>query len=382
MASFQKYSTKDGVRWMYKYYSSIDPNTGKKRQSTKRGFKTKKEAQLDAARLEQEIVNGTCIIENKNITFEEIYQDWFKKKSRSYKPSTKRAVQIKFRKRILPYFGKLRIKDITESYCQEFINKLSKEIKSVGDFKMYANQVFEYAIKQKSITSNPLKDVSIPKKESEFIAEKMPEVRNFWEKSEIISFLQIVKQECSFRDYLLFHLLIYTGARKGEVLALRWSDIDFANKIIKFTKTLYHEDKEFLSLTSKTASSRRSISIDDTTLGFIKKYYTSNSSAQNQHVDSKDNHLIFTREDGTPLRLAYANDKLDQLIKSHNIHPITIHGLRHTHASLLFESGASIKEVQERLGHSDIKMTMNIYTHVTNVVKEKTATRFEKFLQL
>ncbi|WP_330896417.1 tyrosine-type recombinase/integrase [Brevibacillus brevis] len=76
------------------------------------------------------------------------------------------------------------------------------------------------------------------------------------------------------------------------------------------------------------------------------------------------------------------NDKLNEITKSNNLHPITVHGLRHTHASLLFEAGASIKEVQERLGHSDIKMTMNIYTHVTRTVKEQTASLFEKFMEL
>lgn len=68
--------------------------------------------------------------------------------------------------------------------------------------------------------------------------------------------------------------------------------------------------------------------------------------------------------------------------KKHELHRITIHGLRHTHASLLFEAGASIKEVQERLGHSDIQMTMNIYTHVTDTLKEKTAQKFQKYIEL
>lgn len=80
--------------------------------------------------------------------------------------------------------------------------------------------------------------------------------------------------------------------------------------------------------------------------------------------------------------MAYPNDKLKSLIEKHNLHQITIHGLRHTHASLLFEAGASIKEVQERLGHSDIQMTMNIYTHVTDQVKEQTAQKFQKYIEL
>jgi integrase len=94
------------------------------------------------------------------------------------------------------------------------------------------------------------------------------------------------------------------------------------------------------------------------------------------------NNFVFTREDGIPLRLAYLNEKLNILIKKHNLHSITIHGLRHTHASLLFEAGASIKKVQERLGHTDIQMSMNIYTHVTNTLKEQTASKFQKYIEL
>jgi integrase len=76
--------------------------------------------------------------------------------------------------------------------------------------------------------------------------------------------------------------------------------------------------------------------------------------------------MIFTCSDGSPIRLAYSNEKLNIVIKKHQLHKITIHGLHHTHASLLFEAGASIKEFQEGLGHTDIQMTMNIYSHVTD----------------
>jgi integrase len=367
---------------MYKYYSTIDPETGKKKQSTKRGFKTKKEAQLDAARTEQEIANGTFITEDKLITFAQVYQQWFETISSTYKPSTRKAVISKFKKRILPHFGKLKMKDISKVYCQEVINKMATEIKSVQNFKMYVNQIFEHAVKMDIIAANPLKGVIVPKKNEEFIAAERDQEQNFWEKSEIKKFLGIVKRECSMRDYMIFHLLIYTGGRKGEILALRWTDIDFKARTIAFNKTLFHENGEHIALTSKTAASRRLISIDDTTVGLLKKYRTEQSGGQVVQINSKGNELLFTRSDNTPLRLAYLNNKLDEIIKAHQLHPITVHGLRHTHASLLFEAGASIKEVQERLGHSDIKMTMDIYTHVTKTVKEQTASRFEKFMEL
>lgn len=382
MASFQKYKTKDGYKWMYKYYTTVDPLTGKKKQSTKRGFDTKKEAQLDAGQMEQEIANGTFVEYSKNRTFEEVYQQWFDTHSPTIKPSSRKAVRSKFKRHILPYFGKLKMQDISKPYCQEVVNKIAKKIKSVDNMRMYANQVFVYAVKMDIIAKNPMQHTVIPKDEAEFIATEGSKDRNYWEKHELKQFLNILKKEYPFRDYVLFHLLIYTGARKGEALALHVSDIDVKNKTMSLTKTLYHEEDAFSLLTSKTASSRRSISLDDITLKLTQKLITSEKKRLLElgEINSQDR-LLFTRQDGTPLRLAYPNDKLAEIIKKYKLHEITVHGLRHTHASLQFEAGATIKEVQEQLGHSDIKTTMNIYTHVTKAVKKRTASRFSEFMK-
>ncbi|WP_227551444.1 site-specific integrase [Metabacillus sediminilitoris] len=190
--------------------------------------------------------------------------------------------------------------------------------------------------------------------------------RNYWTKEEIKNFLFITKNELSLRDHVIFQLLIYTGARKGELLAISWEDIDFEARSLKLWKTLFQTDGKHLLQTPKTRDSKRLISLDTQSLSLLKKWRIIQME-ENLAFGSRNanNNIIFTRPDGTPLRLAYLNEKLNILIKRHNLHPITIHGLRHTHASLLFEAGANIKEVQERLGHSDIQMTMNDYTHVT-----------------
>ncbi|MEK8132939.1 site-specific integrase [Paenibacillus filicis] len=381
MASFQKYNTKNGPMWMYKYYlPTIDPKTGKKKQSTKRGFRTKKEASLDAAKTEQEIANGTFVIEDRFMTFKQLFEQWFATISTTYKPPTKKSVMSKFNKRILPHFGHLKLKDITKSYCQDVLNAWHKEIKSVENMRMYASLIFEHAIKMEILSKNPMKDTILPKSEEDFFADDTDK-RNYWEKHEIKQFLEAAENEFSLRDYVIFHTLIYTGARKGEVLALRWNDIDFKNKTMSLSKTLFQENRQSLSLTSKTADSKRVISLDDTSINWLKKLRTEASKGTVVSLDGQANSLVFARKDGEGIRLAHPNRKLQKLIEKLNLHSITVHGLRHTHASLLFEAGANIKEVQERLGHSDIKMTMNIYTHVTKAVKEKTADRFEKFMQ-
>ncbi|QOS97926.1 site-specific integrase [Brevibacterium sp. JNUCC-42] len=382
MASFQKYASKDGIKWLYKIYTTTDPITGKKKQTTKRGFKTKKEAQLDAIQFEQDIANGLYSPSSKVVTFEDVYQQWFEIHAKTIKRSTQKSIKSLFKNQIIPHFGKLHMKDISKHYCQTFINQIATKFKAVSIVKMYVGQVFTFALKMDLIKMNPIEYVVIPKKASNFVYEDDTEDRSYWERNEIKQFISITKEELKFRDVLLFHMLIYTGARKGEILALQWHDIDFDKKTVSFSKTLFYDKEGFIFQTPKTACSKRVISIDSKTLDLLRKWRTEVKKRQLALTTPiHTNDMIFTRVDGVPLRLAYPNDKLKEIIKKHNLHPITIHGLRHTHASLLFEANASIKEVQERLGHTDIKMTMNIYTHVTKSVKEQTANKFLHFLE-
>lgn len=383
MASFQKYETKKGLQWLFKMDTGINPVTGKRSTTTRRGFQTKKEAQAAALLLQQELKSGVTI-NNNNHTYHEVFNDWYANHSKTIKASTKKAIESKFKTHILPRLGRLKIKEITKAYCQAMINDIAGSISSANDIKIQANQVFKYAIKMDIISKNPMEHVSVPRLQRELISKGgTGEERNFWKKTEIKHFLKLAKNELSQRDYVLFHLLIYTGARKGELLALSWDDIDLNCNTLRLWKTLFQVDGGYLLQTPKTKESKRIISLDTHTVTLLRKWRVSQAEDVLSGFSKKSPDMfIFTREDGSPLRLAYPNEKLNIMIKKHSLHQLTIHGLRHTHASLLFEAGASIKEVQERLGHSDIKMTMNIYTHVTDTVKEQTAEKFQQYLEL
>ncbi|NPC91179.1 site-specific integrase [Bacillus sp. WMMC1349] len=380
MASFQKYKTKAGYKWLFKIGTGTDPVTGNRKTTTRRGFNTKKKAVAAAAEFQKEIDNNDII--RNYFTYEEIYKEWWAIHSKTIKQSTQISKLSKFNKHILPRFGKLKMKDITKAYCQKMINQMAKEIDSVHDVKIQANLVFKYALRMDYITKNPMAYVVIPKKEEEFLSNN-EDKRNFWEKDEIKLFLKKANEQLKLQDYVMFFILISTGMRKGELIALEWSNVDLKEKTINIKQTMFFKDGKEVVQTTKKYHSKRIITIDDQTAQILKKWRTQQKELLLSNGITLDAKYVLIRDDMRPLRLAYPNDILNRLInKINNLHRITIHGFRHSHASILFEAGASIKEVQTRLGHKEIQTTMNIYTHVTKATKERTAEIFKKYMEL
>lgn len=378
MASYQKYKTKQGDKWMFKLIVGIDPGTGKKIMTTRRGFKTKKEAQAAYMKLKQEIDSG--LLSKQSLLFEDIFKEWWDIHSKTIKPSTKYSKLSKFDKHILPRFGKLKIKEITKGYCQRVINEIADEINSVNDIKIQANLVFKYAVKMDYILKNPMEYVTIPKKEETFLAAK--EERNYWTKNEVKEFLKLAKNHMSMQYFMMFYLLIYTGMRKGELVALTWDDIDLKEQTININKTMFFEKGKEIVQTAKKYASNRTIDIDSHTTKLLTSWKVKQKELLlADGINKKPSHILL-RGDLRPIRLAYPNELLNNFITIYDLHSITIHGLRHTHASMLFEAGASIKEVQARLGHKDIQTTMNVYTHVSKTMSQKTAENFLKFMEL
>jgi len=373
MASFRKH---ENGTWEYRIRYK-DQITQKYKEKSKRGFKTKKEAALAATKMEQEISDGKLPL-NDNITFSQAYKEWWAAHSKTIKQSSRYTTAFKFKKHILPAFGQMRLKDVTPAYCQKVINDIAGQIESANEYKIYANQVFKYAFRMNYISKNPMEHVIVPKKEKDFLADQEPK-RNFWKKDEVKIFLNLSKEHMELQDYIMFYLLIYTGMRKGELLALEWKNVNFDDNTINIHQTLFFKDKKELFQKVKTYESR-TIYMDKKTTRLLQKWTVQQRELLLEKGINKEPQFVLTRNDLRPLRLAYPNEKLKSFIKKHGMHPITIHGLRHTHASLLFEAGASIKEVQARLGHQDIKTTMNIYTHVTENTMEKTADIFYRFM--
>ncbi|MFM1539308.1 tyrosine-type recombinase/integrase [Helcococcus bovis] len=341
------YKKSDGKTWYYIKY-----NTNGK-SYTKRGFKSRNEAASYYSEFKDKIDSENYLTHK---TYQQIYDMYMKLYSQKVKESTLIKTKTVFEKHILPVFGKIKIKDITSVQAQEFGLSLSNFALGKQIF-VRAKKIMDYAETLEIIPKNPFEKVQMPK------FKKMKKHEDFLEVKDINSLLNVIED---FKSFCMFRTLIYTGLRRGELLALTWDDIDFQNKTLQVNKTLAHgENYKIIVNSTKTESSKRTINIDDQTIMFLKKL----------KLQTKNN-LVFPNKSGTYQRLGNIQDKLNRYCKLANIKKIRVHDLRHTHASLLFASGATAKEVQERLGHSRIETTLNIYTHLNKKQKMLTLENF------
>lgn len=383
MTVIKKYTKKDGsAAYQFNVYLGIDPGTGKSKRTTRRGFQTKKEAQLALSRLQLEI-EEEGFKETKRYTFNDLYELWFESAYRNtVKESTYTKTQELFTNHILKKFGALYLDKITIPYCQKTVKDWSDTLSKFPQLKNYTSKVLDYAVTLELIKSNPMRKIIMPRKKVDVNGEKL---EKFFTKEELQEFFGCLAKEegWSYKWPVIYRVLAFSGMRVGEVLALTWKDIDFEGQTVTVNKTLTRGQKNALIIQEpKTKSGVRTIAFDEITLSMLQTW---------RRTQAKDylklgfntmqpDQCLFTNASNGFLQPSNVLTRLHRIIKKHDLKKITVHGFRHTHCSLLFESGASLKEVQDRLGHSDIQTTMNIYAHVTEKAKEKTAENFARYV--
>lgn len=373
----QEYRLKDGSkRFKFRVYLGLDNLTGKQIEVIRKGFKTRKEASLVEARVKLEYENSSFSRKTKNYKFKDVYELFLIEHKNTVKPGTYATTKRYANLHILPKIGNKPIDSFTVMDCQKLVNQWAEHFNSAKYPKGITQQVFDYAIKMDIIQDNPMKKVKLPKRKG-----VINETNKYYTTEELKHFFECLKDYDNLKFSAFFRMLAFTGMRKGEALALEWCDIDFEKKLVHIKKgvSLDENDKPIIS-TPKTKKSVRTVSIDNETVSVLKRWKLEQAKIlMKKGINSLNKHqLLFTYEDNKLYRPSYVNDWLATIIKTYNLKKITIHGFRHSHCSLLFEMGTPIQVVQERLGHSNIKTTMDIYTHVTEKQRDKLADEFAK----
>lgn len=368
---------------MFKVYCGTDPLTGKEQYTTRRGFKTKKEADLALARIKLEISKGE--FKKRQVeTYTDIYELWIIQYEKTVEESTFIKTIGIFRNHILPALGAYKIDKVNVDVCQKHVDEWASKLKKYRMVKAYASKVIDFAIKRGYMKTNSFALVEMPKKSKKFCIDDEDELENFYTKEQLVKFLGCMEQEQNSKAYVLFHLLSYSGMRKGEALALTWKDIDFKKNEIRINKAISRGKNNKLYVKTTKTGIARTIKMDLKTMAILKKW----------KKQQREDYLILGFSTLNPKQLVFSNEQneflqptktrkwLEHVLTKYKLPKITTHGFRHTHCSLLFEANVGIKTVQDRLGHTDIQTTMNIYAHVSEQAKDEAINKLEHFMSM
>ncbi|TGY11064.1 tyrosine-type recombinase/integrase [Lactobacillus intestinalis] len=377
----KEYTTPKGEkRYKFLIYVGKDETTGHTIQIKKQGFKSKDEALEAYLNYKLKIVKGEYEpLKKKKLTFKQLFESWNKVYKPTVKESTYAVTMRYFNNHILSALGNIYIEKITVAECQKAVNEWFEEAPHTFDrFIHYASKVFKYGIDMELLTSNPMEKVIKPK-----LKERPQQYQEFYDKDELNKFLSCAKK-CNFRYFVYFRLLAYTGMRKGESLALKWSDIDFETNTISITRnvTTGLNNRPYIS-NGKTANSVRRIPVDSETMNYLKEWrYCQQKDMLKKGFNflDADNYIFPTINNGIT-SLSKPRQWNKSICDKFGLRRIKIHGFRHTHASLCYSAGLNAKEIQKRLGHADSKTTMNVYTHVMKNDEKKAVKKFADFMK-
>lgn len=377
-----EYKKKNGATvYRASVYLGVDKLTGKKARttvtaSTKKGVKIKAREAVNAF-----AANGYSVKEKPTITtYRELVALWWESYKNTIKPNSQQTMEGIVRIHILPVFGDYKLEKLTTPIIQQQVNKWADKANK-GEKGAYANysflnninrRILQYGVTMQAIKHNPARDVIIPRKQQN----KEHKVK-FFSNQELKQFLDYLdnldlSSYENFFDYVLYKTLLASGCRIGEALALEWSDIDLKKGIISISKTLnrYQETN-----TPKSKAGLREVDIDTATVSLLKEY------KKRQQIQAwqlgRSVKIVFT-----PFTTKYAyacllRKRLQGHFKVAGVPDVSFHGFRHTHATIMLYAGIEAKDLQYRLGHSNISMTLNTYVHATKEGAKKAVSIFE-----
>lgn len=240
-------------------------------------------------------------------------------------------------------------------------------------------RIFKYAKQLKIVTDDPTSSVIIPKASRQF--SNLEHSRNYYTRDELKTFLEYAEKHEKYKIYVLFRLLAFSGIRKGEALALTWNDVDFKKAQITINKTIILVSKVKVT-TPKTKSSNRTVFIDKKTLAILSEWRLRQKKEllQKGFNALSPNQLIFPDKNNHYIIPTTISKMMNRVSEGSNLHHITVHGLRHTYATLAAQGGMSVKQLQAQLGHSKVEITLDVYTSITDEQRKDTANQYTSFV--
>lgn len=362
---------KNGTYWFV--VSAGKDETGKRRQIKRRGFRTEKEAMREMRKILQQIDENTYIKRNKVKYVDFLEGEWLDSKALKLKHVTLNTYKNNIKNHISPYFKNNDISKITTQMIEKFYTYLSVEKglaeRTILDIHKVIKSSYKTAVKRRYVGSNPVVDAEVPK-----VPRKEMLV---WDLSEATRFLDKTHES---KLYIAFLLALTTGMRQSEILGLRWKDINWEEGALNVRQTLSHDGKKLIKET-KTKSSSRTISLTEKAINELKLHKKKMLKEKfSMGEDYTDMDLVVCTKHGTPVNPRNLLREFYRLMKKAKVSKIRFHDLRHTVATLMLSQGINPKIVKEILGHSDIRVTLDTYSHVLPSVHKETAKQYGEML--
>jgi integrase len=335
MGSIEPYESAKGKRYVVRY------RTPERRQAAKRGFKTKRDAELYLASVETSKARGEYIDASAaRATIDALGVEWLANQTH-LKPSSLRPLEIAWRLQVRPRWGNVAVGDIRHSEVQTWITSMTAGRSATTVLRAYGvlAGILDVAVRDRRIPNNVARGARLPR--------KVARAHRYLSHQQVHDLAQ-----ASGKHEALVLVLAYTGLRWGEVTALRVRDVDLKRRRIVVSENAVEVGSETIVGTPKTHK-RRSVAFPSFLLEALAT-----------SIDGKQpNELLFAGRFGEHLKRATRGERTwfkAALVRA-EIEPMTVHDLRHTAASLAVSAGANVKAVQRMLGHASAAMTLDVY---------------------
>lgn len=346
---------------------------GNRKQRWFSGFNSRKDAEKELPRILIKLDDGE-LIDNNNIRFKNFMYDWLehKKIDEDLSPTTIDGYENIVLNHIIPTLGNLKLQDIKPYNLQKYFDIKSKALSPVtlNNHKRILKSALIYALDMELIPKNPMNKIKAPKNKKE-----ETQVLNIEQSKNLIDEVQ---HNMTLKTPVTLALLL--GLRRGECLGLTWDNIDFQNKVMTINQNLEYVKGKYYFKEPKTKKSKRTIAIPSSVLSILEEHkkWQAEMKLRSGGTWRNEYNLVCTRKsNGLPITPNVLSDSFRSFLKSHKLPVIRFHDLRHTNATLMLAAGVSAKVAGNRLGHSSISITLDLYSHVLESVDKDAADRID-----
>lgn len=353
------------------YVEYVEEETGKKKQKSYGSYEKKKDAEKYLIEIKSTI-NNNKFVTPSNIIFVDRCYKYIEINKNSWSPYTVTNTKSWVKNYIKPFFKDTKLIDISPSLIQSFINYSfsNSTFTSAKVRYSFLSSVIRETYRLREIQENPCDFVKIPSKEKSSTIE-------IYNREEALLLIEKLLDNNIEIPILLMLLL---GLRMGEAIGLRWADIDLDNNLISVNQILIYSNGKIDFKEPKTHKSKRTLSVPKELIEKLKVEKLRQNKLKLQGMLENRNNLVCLNTNLSPFLPSSLRKTFYNFIEKNNLKRIRIHDLRHTSATLLLLGGTNMKVVSERLGHTDIKITMNRYSHVLEEMDKEASDTLSKML--